>query len=218
MNLSTQLAGNKLVDAKIKSLLPLLHADDQRKFLKKFKVEASEQKAHTFRELILGAFFARNGLRARYEIRLDGKTPDWLLYDTSGNVDAVVDQVTFHQARVLDDQMNSSMSNSQPWVGWLPDNTDRLYQKIQEKAEKYERLAKARSASSVIAVFADINASVELDEMQDALSSAHGGGLFSHVPSLSGVLLFTEASGSYTFHFFQSPHSTQSPFTVFTPI
>ncbi len=178
---STQLVRNPRINTKIRSFLSLLDAEDQQKFIKKFKTEESEQKTHTFRELILGAFLAMNDLKAKYEVSIGGKTPDWLLYTAEGKVLAILDQVTFHQAQNIEIQMNPAMSRDEPWVGWLPDNTDRLYQKIQEKAEKYERLAQEKHASLIIAIFADINASVEEGELCEALFDAHGGGLFSYL-------------------------------------
>jgi hypothetical protein len=199
------LAGNSRISARINQLLPLLDEEDQRKFLKKFRNEAAEQAAHTFRELVLGAFLLKNGFIARYEMVLGGKTPDWLLYGSAGQVQAVVDQLTFHQAKQIDDEMNQALRAGSAGSWWLPDNTDRLYQKLYAKAETYEKLATQHAAASLVSVFGDVNAVVEQDELEDTLHRAHGGGIFARTPWLSGVIYFQEQAGSYDFSYFSNP-------------
>lgn len=204
------LAGNSRVNERIHELLPLLVEQDQRKFVKKFKAESAEQAGHTFRELVLGAFLLKQGFAARHEVLLDGKTPDWVIYSTSGHLVAVVDQITFHQARALDDEINSALRAGETWEGWLPDNTPRLYQKLHAKAQAYQALSKVYSAAYIVAMFADFNASVDSDEFNDALYRAYDGGVFAHNSNLTGVIYFTEAGGQYPFKYFSNPHSHHS--------
>jgi hypothetical protein len=53
---------------------------DQRKFVKKFKAQAAVEEAnHTLRELVLGAYVARQGFDPQYEPEIDGRTPEWLM-------------------------------------------------------------------------------------------------------------------------------------------
>ncbi len=203
----TVLARNPRINRRIHELLPLLAKVDQQKFLKKFKTEAPGQAAHSFRELILGAFLLNNGFNARHEVLIHGKTPDWVLYTDSGAVAAVVDQVTLHQMRSLDDEMNSALRTGQPWAGWLPDNVDRIYQKVQEKAQRYESLARSASIPFVVAMFGDIKASIEVDELEDALRTVHGGGVFTLLNFLSGLIYFDEQHGTYKFRYFENQHS-----------
>jgi len=204
--------GNTRIRARIDQLLPLLAEEDQRKFIRKFQQEPSEQAAHTFRELICGVFLLKNGFRARYEVLLGGKTPDWIAYEIDGKIAAVVDQLTFHQAKLIDDEMNNSTRNGSPWTGWLPNNVDRLYQKVQEKAEAYDRLATIHSAANIVSIFGDINAAIYTDEIEDALHKAYGGGVFARNPSLSGVILFHENCGNYHFMYFENPHALRRIF------
>jgi len=195
---------NLRVIARITQLLPLLEQEDQRKFQKKFRSESAEQVTHTFRELVLGAFLLNSGFIARYEVEVSNKTPDWLLHGVGGEVLAVIDQLTFHQSRELDDEMNRTVRAGSAGAWWLPDNGSRLYQKLHAKAETYEALATQLKASSVVAIFGDAKAVVETDELQDVLQIAYGGGLFANAPWLSGVLYFEEAHGNYNFRYFKN--------------
>ena len=199
------LAGNTRINARINQLLPLLAAEDRRKFLKKFRSEAGEQAAHTFRELLLGVFLLKNGFIAHYEVLIDGKTPDWLLYVSDGKLLAVVDQLTFHQAKQIDDEMNQAVRAGSSWSGWLPDNAGRLYQRLQAKAEVYERLTTQHAAANIVAIFGDISAVVEPDELEEVLHRSYGGGVFAKAPWLSGVIYFQEAAGRYPFQYFANP-------------
>ena len=206
------LAGNTRISARINQLLPLLAAEDQRKFLKKFRNEADEQAAHTFRELILGVFLLKNGLLARYEVLLDGKKPDWILYDSDGKLPALVDQLSFHQAKQIDEQMNQALRAGSSCCGWLPDNAPRLYQKLLAKAEAYEQLTNEHAASNIVSIFGDFNAAVESDELAEALHKSHGGGVFAKAPWLSGVIYFQENSGTYAFQYFANPDALRPLF------
>ena len=202
------LAGNSRISLRINQLLPLLAEEDQRKFLKRFRSEAGEQAAHTFRELILGVFLVKNGFVARYEVLIDGKTPDWTLYGDSKEVLAVVEQITFHQAREIDDEMNQAVRAGSAWCGWLPNNVSRLYQRLVAKAEAYEKLVNQHAASSIVSIFGEFNAVVETDELEETLLKAYGGGIFTQAPSLSGVIYFQETAGIYGFKYFSNPSAT----------
>ena len=203
------LAGNSRISLRINQLLPLLAEEDKRKFLKRFRSEAGEQAAHTFRELVLGIFLLKNGFLARYEVLIEGKTPDWTLYGDNNEVLAVVDQLTFHQAREVNDEINQAVSAGSLWCGWLPDNVSRLYQKVVAKAETYEKLVNQLAASSIVSVFGDTNAVVEPDELEEVLTKAYDGGVFTHAPWLSGVVYFQEAGGVYDFKYLSNPSATR---------
>jgi hypothetical protein len=206
---NSPLVPNLEVNRQICELLATLAADDKRKFLKKFQREKSTQISHTLRELQLGSYLRTLGLDARYEYLVKGKTPDWVILDKSANILAIVDQLTFHQAREIDDQMNAACATGDSWTGWLPDNDNRLYQRIAEKAERYERLACDLGAALIVSIYGDIGAVVEAEEVNNALFSAFGGGVFSRVTSLSGVILFQTRSIAHEFRYFQNPDATR---------
>ena len=199
--------------ARALELLPQLHPEDQRKFLKKFKTESPLQAAHSTRELLVGIFLKENGLTPRHEIQLEGKSPDWPAYDNDNNLVAIFDQLTLHQVRELDDEINASLRASQGWVGWMPDSTERLYAKTLDKASKYADLAASLSTPYVVSVFFDVNVAIDSHEVTEALEKAHGGGVFAACPHLSGVLVSSERWGKYAFQYLPNLR-TERPFSL----
>lgn len=164
------------MQARALELLPALEAGDQRVFLKKFKTESTLQAAHSVRELLLGVFLKQSGFTPRHEVEFGGKTPDWALYDEGGNLTGLVDQLTLHQVRALDDEMNASLRHGSSWVGWVPENTQRIYDKISEKASRYSALSESMALAYVVSVFFDLNVAVDDHEVHEALKNLHGGG------------------------------------------
>lgn len=198
---------NSRIARRIEELLPLLSTEEQRKFRRRFRTESPEQANHTFRELLLGVYLLGSGFAVRYDHSLGGKTPDWVLFDADGVHRGLVDQTTFHQTRELDDEIIQTLRRGEAWVGWLPDNATRLYQKLHAKAEVYAELSRELSIPNVVAVFFEFNADVEEDEVHEVLFKLHGGGLFKHAPSLSGVISFREQSGTYSFRYALNPEA-----------
>ena len=196
--------------ARALDLLPLLARADQGKFLKKFKSEDSQQAAHSARELFLGVFLLNNGFKVRYEALIGANTPDWGIFREDGTLAAAVDQLTFHQAAESDHEMNAAFRSGYPWVGWVPDNTPRLYQKLVEKSEKYTPLAVSLRIPIVVGLFSDFFAAVERDELHEALFRAYGGGVFRNCTALSGVIFSQEFSGTYHFEYILNPQATHS--------
>ena len=188
-------------------LLPALEAGDQRVFLKKFKTESALQAAHSVRELLLGVFLKRNAFTPRHEVEFGGKTPDWALYDDDGHLTGLVDQLTLHQVRELDDEINASLRKGSSWVGWVPGNTQRIYEKLSEKASRYSALSESMAIAYVVSVFFELNVAVDDHEVHEALENLHGGGVFSAYPSLSGVLVSSERWGKYIFRYIPNPQA-----------
>src|ERR1700682_3695687 len=181
------IAGNASINARIEFCLDKLHETDIRKFLRIFRSQqASGQIAHTYRELLVGAYLADLSIEARYEKETLGKTPDWTLVNETDEVVGFIDNMTFHQKPAIDNEIANSMRQGQTWAGWLPPNSDRLYQKLQQKAEKYECLANELKVPYVVAVFGEFTASVDRHELDEALLDIHSGGVFSNCLVLSG--------------------------------
>ena len=199
--------------ARALELLPLLHVDDQRKFLKKFKTESAVQAAHSTRELFVGIFLKQNGFAPRHEVVLEGKTPDWAVYDNADDLVALVDQLTLHQVRELDDEINASLRAARSWVGWMPDNTGRLYEKVHDKASRYATLSESLSLRYIVSVFFDLNVAIDDNEVEDALERLHGGGVFAACPHLSNVVVSSERWGKYAFRCIPN-HRALRPLTL----
>lgn len=70
---------NEAINARIYAALEHIHPADVPKIVAKFRNTNDTQRFHTFRELLVGAHLRANGLDARFERAVAGKTPDWTL-------------------------------------------------------------------------------------------------------------------------------------------
>jgi hypothetical protein len=202
-----QLAGNRRINDTIYRCFEHLREEDVRKFVQKFRKQPHDQNQvlHTFRELLVGAFLASNGFNVRYDHEIDGKTPDWSILNDALEALCIIEVTNFHIDKVTEDAMKQKVEFGDTWCGFVQPNNDRLYQRLQEKNDKYEKLAKKHNISYVVAVFGDFMADLEPEELQECLFKDHTGGLFKQCPTLSGVLSFEESLGQYIFKYIQNP-------------
>ena len=211
MEPSLQLAGNASVNERIHRCLAKVHPDDVSKFVRRFREQRPQQAAHTYRELLVGAYLADLPVPGRYDLELHGKTPDWSVFDESGSISGIIELMTFHQTAEIDRAIGEHWGRGQVWCDWMPQNAPRLYQKLQEKAERYELLARQLDVPYVVSVFGEFTASVDQHEVEETLFSLHGGA-FTQFAWLSGVLYFQESFGTYRFKYFANPsHPRQLP-------
>ena len=206
-----QLAGNASINKLIYQCLQKIHPDDAPKFVRRFREQRPQQAAHTYRELLVGTYLANLSIPGRYDLEQLGKTPDWSVFDQSGSSSGIIEVMTFHQTAGIDRAIGESWLSGKAWCGWMPQNGPRLYQKLQEKAERYESLVRQLDVPYVVSVFGEFTASVDQRELQETLFSLHGGA-FSQFACLSGVLYFQESLGAYRFKYFGNPsHRCQLP-------
>lgn len=188
-----------------------LNEHEQRKFIKKFKDQphTSIQIMHTFRELLLGAFLSKMGFIVESDKKIDNKTPDWALLNSSQDVIGIVEQITHHLDSKTNDGILSQINSIKSPYAYFPHGNDphfeRLYDKLQKKAAKYESLLQKRKIPCVVSVFMDFLTVVDVDETKTCLLSGDKS-LFGCYPNLSGVLHFEEANnGNYAFSFIENP-------------
>ena len=170
-------------------------------FVRKFRTESDDQRFHTFRELILGAELCRKGLKLRYEMKIEDKTPDWTILAETGEVDEILDVVTLHQRRIKDLTIGDALASGRVWTDWVTVPPDHIYSKIQYKADCYSDLAIQRSMPYTICLFGEFTACVDPSQVEHVLY-AHHGGIFQDRPALAGVLYFHERSGIYDYTHF----------------
>ncbi len=198
-----QLAENKRINETIYKCFAYIHEEDAQKFVKKFGEQPGEgpQVMHTFRELILGAYLASNGLNVSYEYSVDSNTPDWCVMDATSNLSGIIELTNFHTNQNIESEMKQAFQAKHFWVGRMPPNDSRLYQCIWEKASAYKNLVERHCVPYVIAVFGDFSAVVDMDELTSCLYDNETGilGLY---PTTSGVLFFEEKAGKYHFKYF----------------
>ena len=200
-----QIAGNNQIATCINVCFGYIDVKDQQKFSKKFHVLApdSEEKMHTFRELILGAYLTSNGFTLRYEYPVCSKTPDWCILNDKLAVIGIVELGNFH----IDRQTENEIKMRRTLIYWRDGNTNnaaRLYRCIQDKADRYRALANELKIPYVVSMFGTIEAAIDFEEVKTCLFD-NKIGLFKSCAELSGVLYFEERGGRYYFGFASNP-------------
>lgn len=202
-----QIAGNKSINRTIYRCFDHVPQNDALTFVKKFREQLHDQTQvmHTFRELILGAFLGSQGFKPKYEFTVGSRTPDWSILDEASNVVCIVELINFHLDKTTEDEIKARPPN-QGWVGWLGPNNDRLYVRLQAKAQTYKTLVDEFNLPYVIALFGEFTAAVNSDELNACLFDADNG-VFKLYPAVSGVLYFEENAGAYNFTYIRNPNS-----------
>jgi hypothetical protein len=217
-----QLSESSKINHDIYEYFKHISEKDRRKFVRKFREQPHDENQilHTLRELILGAYLATTGLMVEHDRKIDGKTPDWVILDAQKSPVGIVELINFRVDRHTEIDIEKQLKHPDPMstvetdhgpipvaVYWQPPNKERLYQRIQEKSDKYERLVKKNQLPYVVSVFGEIKAAVKGEELRQSLFEDHGG-IFAQCPTLSWVLYFRESSGKYAFEFIKNSHGT----------
>jgi hypothetical protein len=200
-----QISGNKSVDESIYRCFEYISREDVPRFVTKFlQQQNNDQAMHTFRELLLGAYLCSNGYNARYEQKVEGKTPDWVILQASLSFQCIVELLNFHIDRKIEVEIEKKFQQGKMWVDFLPSNNERLYQKLDEKAGSYEMMVTKLGIPYVLAVFGHFFADLEKEVVLQCIHEDYGG-LFNTHKTLTGVLFFVEAGGGkYTFEYFEN--------------
>jgi hypothetical protein len=207
-----QIAGSKKVNYAIYYCFERFLCDkDQQRFVKKFREQPhdSDQRLHTFRELILGAYLSSKGFRVRHEYSVESKTPDWCILDNRAAVVGIVELVNFHIDAVTESAIAKQIRVKSIAVYWRDgnkNNVERLYYCIWDKVQKYRALIEKLSVPYIIAIYPDFNAATDFEEVLPCLHHDEFG-LFQMYRHVSGVLYFEENAGQYLFRYEQNPNA-----------
>lgn len=201
-----QIAGNKSINETIYRCFGHICEKDAPKFVKKFRSQLNDntQVMHTFRELILGAYLASRGFVAKYELEIDGKTPDWCLVDDSLEPKGIVEAINFHVDRATEADIQTQKDLKNSWIGWQGPNDVRLYERIHNKAIHYTALVDQYDIPYIVALYGEFMAAVNFGELNGCLFDNEFG-LFRRHPRLTGLLYFEEQSGRYQFTYIPNP-------------
>lgn len=202
-----KLAGNDHINARIYEMFGQIDPADVAAFVRKFRKERDEQRFHTFRELVVGSHLRQSGLNARYEQRVQDKTPDWVIYDQAGAVHELIDVTSLHQRRETETDMVGSVAAGQIWTGWVTIPPDHIYSKIESKASAYSRLSAEVGKPYTVFLFGEFLATVDPEEIEHVLYKHHNG-VFSSLPMLSGLVYFTEGGGAYRYNYYANAAAT----------
>ena len=177
------LSPNRSIDAAIKEMLTAFDEASQRRMKKairdagnavaRYQNENTDAGArHKFREFIPAYVLNLNGYSLQYDVEIDGKTPDWLDYESC----LMMESLTFER-------------------GGTSPFPSRVYSVVAEKCSKYSAIANHHSLSIVVAVYLDFLTDVDFDDCCESGPSFRP--LFSQYQRLAGILFFTEQSGGF---------------------
>jgi len=192
-----------------------LSKEDQQKFLKKFRDQPhdSDQRMHTCRELVLGAYLSYCGFKVKHHYKIDNKTPDWCILDDKSAVIGLVELTNFHIDKATEDEIQRKKQARGIAVYWRDGNKNnivRLDNRVQEKAKQYKALIAEIEVPYVIAIYPDFRVVIDFKEELCPILFDEETGLFKAYPELSGVLYFTEDAGRYSFRYAQNPNTSRA--------
>lgn len=155
-----------------------------------------------YTEIIIGAILGYLGLIINYEPTLMGKTPDWTVLDKEQNIIGIVECTQLYIDYTTEKKTSFSDCDKPSvvvyWIDGERNNTDRLYEKLSEKASKYRKLVKKEKIEYIIAVYINAKLVFFNDEIKPLLYDDCG--FFNEFPDVDGVIFVSEI-GSYIFKF-----------------
>ena len=191
---------------------------EKNEFAKKFLKlpQDSDEILHTFRELILGAYLNKNNLNARYQTKLENKTPDWIINNGEDDILCVVELINFHLDKITETKLEKKLKKEgEIFVFWrdsYKNNVERLYQSICSKATTYKSLIRKLCMPYVVSIFSDFRAAISFEsDLLPCLKNSVNG-IYEFYPELSGVLFFEDKYGKYYFRYEENLNSQYSFF------
>ena len=181
------------------------------KLIKKFRNYSNnlDQQRHTFSELILGAFLHSEGYNAKYEIALNGITPDWTIVKDN-SIFCIIELVNFQIDFATRKEIKKNLLPGNVIAFWRDeskDNVSRLWHILKIKFQKYHKNVNKLDMPFVVGIYPEFIASITLDELRFCLLNEQSG-LFHNYPEVSGVFHIYESKG-YIFNYINNPTSSQ---------
>jgi len=217
--------GDKKINEYICYFLEYVCEENQQRLKRKFRKLESEsnQIMHTLRELILGAYLSASGFRVRYDFVTNNQTPDWCILDDDLSVVGIIELLSIHINRATEREIRQHSELRDNYFYWRDgqkNNIDRLYQRIEEKAQKYSSQAISLKVPYVVAVFGEWELALDFNEIKSCLFNEKTG-LFNKYLEMSGVTYFVDQNPfRYLFHYSGNPRALQPmtlPTCVFPP-
>jgi hypothetical protein len=153
-----EIAGNPSINRLINECFSLIGCEDARRhYLKRFRNEKGDERQlmSTFRELLIGGYFARSGYRTR-RCNISGQTPDWQI--ERGNSQALVEVFTKY---IDNDRFEGGPSGR--WVHEA-ESDSKFIARMRNKIEKYSALAHQNNQSLVIAGVLDLELCLDIEQ------------------------------------------------------
>ena len=124
---------------------------------------------HIFREFVVADYFNKQGFKFEYEIKIDGKTPDWF----DKNKKLILESYTFER-------------------GGRSEFLERIESVITSKCNKYRNIAKTNNLHFAISVYLDFLTGVTLNECKEGYYDLSK--LFIENSILDSIVFFSESS------------------------
>jgi hypothetical protein len=202
------ISGNDAINARIYTALEHIHPDDAPKLVAKFRDHTTDKQSfHTFRELLVGSHLRANGLDARYECAVEGKTPDWTLLRDGVEPIELIDVTTIHQRYALDAEIGRALASGRIWSGWGGIPPEHVHGKIDAKAGAYAALAAHMQIAYTVFVHGEFTSFLDAGDIEEVVSGEQG--VFETRPYLSGVGFFSHANGIDTYSYFENPNAAR---------
>jgi len=133
----------------------------------------------TFIELIVGCYLRMNGLDVRCAHKIDGKTPDWSVYNTNNNLIGLI-EISHLKIDQETDTKTICGTDERPliYTYWINEkNNLRLVDKLHKKAKQYKDVVEDNDIYFMIAVFIDSKLYFFEDELEPIVTEffmSHG--------------------------------------------
>jgi hypothetical protein len=146
-----------------------------------------------YRELIAGAFMARQGFAVRYAPNINGQTPDWY-FKSDGVGEFLPEVMNFQSPEKIREEQVRALDENGPrlWSGSTPENTVRLWSAMLSKTTKYKKLTNETGLPFVLIVHGLFTACLDSVEVGKCILPSDG--LFAEYPDLSGVYHMYEST------------------------
>ena len=222
-----EFAGNSSINESIHDCFQHLEAADVSKIRQKLRAHARADNKreffHTFRELILGSYMARNGFRVRGYQKYGGQDPDWSVLGEQGKLAALIEITNLH----ADDKTEAAIEAAFAQGSWVSLDADpaeaslRLHKAIWNKCGKYKDLARSLNVPYVVGCYCFFNNPVEISTVMESLHAVDSGlfrGGGDGYPDVSGVVVYDDktlrvtpdsVANAYVFKYFPNPHAAR---------
>lgn len=197
-----QIAENRSINESIYECFQHIDEADAERFVREFRSQPhdKEQVLHTFRELVLGSYLARNGYHVRAYQRYDDKEPDWSIFGEQGELLGLIDVVNFHADQQTESYIHTTIAEGKVAVPEFNEaaNSLRFYQSVKKKCTVYTQLIESRNAPFIIGFFPHFNVIVDQSQIMESLYSEESGlfrkGEDGGYPNVSGLVNYPDVA------------------------
>jgi hypothetical protein len=221
-------AGNSSINDSIHDCFQHLEEADVSKIRRKLRFHARADNKreffHTFRELILGSYLARNGFRVRAYQKYGVHDPDWSVLGGQGELAALIEITNFHADEKTEAEIDAALAAGE-WACPDVDEADaslRFHKAIWNKCSKYKGLAKSLNVPYMVGCYCFFSNPVERSTVMESLHAADSGlfrgGDGEGYPEVSGLVVYDEktlwvppdtVANAYVFEYFPNPHAVR---------